>query len=320
MIGRKLSFTAALATLLTAMTVTAAPAQAAPISLKVLTFNLWYGGSKVDNGRAKQLKVIRDSGADVVGLQEHMGNSAQELSDALGWYYHPGDNRVAIISRYPITDRQEVPSPIPCCLPGFEDFSEDVAISASVRVDGRTVRLWNTHQMAEFYGPYSLCFDGWPAPLVETQEQLTRGLMMRLTLDAMSADLDGKSPVIVTGDFNAPSHLDYTDATAAQHCGYGTVNWPVSRMAADAGLVDSFRKANPDPATTPGNTWSPITPTNDGRPEPQDRIDFIYTKGLTVADSRTIVAGDPLPVDDPNHVSNEWPSDHAAVLTTFKFG
>lgn len=54
-----------------------------------------------------------------------------------------------------------------------------------------------------------------------------------------------------------------------------------------------------------------------GRPEPQDRIDYVLHngRGLHVLDARTVVTGTP----DlwPHVAANAWPSDHAAVLTTF---
>ncbi|RSM91850.1 hypothetical protein DMH04_02475 [Kibdelosporangium aridum] len=54
-----------------------------------------------------------------------------------------------------------------------------------------------------------------------------------------------------------------------------------------------------------------------GEPEPQDRIDFVYYAGLLgVTESKTVVEGKPVAV--PNHRGNAWPSDHAAVLTTFR--
>ncbi len=97
-------------------------------------------------------------------------------------------------------------------------------------------------------------------------------------------------------------------------------------MAAKAGLIDSFREAHPDPAKAPGNTWSPVFKTfedpegwygHKGEPEPKDRIDFIYHagRGLKVLNSKVVVAGNPRP--DPVE-NNVWPSDHAAVLSTFQ--
>jgi hypothetical protein len=55
------------------------------------------------------------------------------------------------------------------------------------------------------------------------------------------------------------------------------------------------------------------------RREPQDRIDYVLHNGhgLEVLDSRTIVTGTPR--DWPDVAGNDWPSDHAAVLTTFAF-
>ncbi|WP_267244327.1 endonuclease/exonuclease/phosphatase family protein [Streptomyces sp. PR69] len=304
--------------------------------LKVMSFNLWYGGAKVTGGREKQLKVLLDQNVDAVGLQEHMGTSARELATALGWYHHPGDQRVAVISRYPITEQDSVRSPLHGW-PGVpEDLQADIAVKARVRLDveGATdtrhtayVSLWNTHHPAWPYAPYTMCYGNWWQKLTLGVQEAPRMKHMQLMLDAMKPDLDAKdaTPVLLTGDFNAPSHLDYTKATADKHCGHDTFEYS-SVMAAEAGLIDSFRTAHPDPVTTPGNTWSPVFKTfedplgwygHKGEPEPQDRIDFVYHagRGLEVLDSKVIVVGNPRP--DPVE-DNEWPSDHAAVLSTFR--
>lgn len=84
-----------------------------------------------------------------------------------------------------------------------------------------------------------------------------------------------------------------------------------------AGLEDSYRAIHPDPAAQPGNTWSPVYLTNDGRHEPMDRINFVYHKGLQVLQSETVVLGQPRP--EPHHEDNEWTSDHAAVKSVFSF-
>jgi hypothetical protein len=60
----------------------------------------------------------------------------------------------------------------------------------------------------------------------------------------------------------------------------------------------------------------PNSLTNNGRPEPLDRIDFIYQKGnLTVLKSDDLGVGKPSPMS--NHNNNEWASDQAAVLTLY---
>jgi hypothetical protein len=81
-------------------------------------------------------------------------------------------------------------------------------------------------------------------------------------------------------------------------------------------MIDTFRVAHPDPAAEQGITWSPIFLTNEGRPEPLDRIDLIYFTGrMSVISSDDQVVGNPTPM--PNHEDNEWTSDHAAVFTAF---
>jgi exonuclease III len=144
---------------------------------------------------------------------------------------------------------------------------------------------------------------------------------MEATLRGMKNHLDqaDETPVFLVGDFNAPSHLDWVDGLKEKNCGYSNVRWPTSVLPEEAGLIDSFRVANPDPVKVQGTTWSPVTIWNNAnRREPQDRIDFILHKGksLKVTDSHTVVVGKPLPIPDTKY--NEWFSDHAAVLTTYE--
>lgn len=119
---------------------------------------------------------------------------------------------------------------------------------------------------------------------------------------------------------NAPSHLDWVEGLREQNCGVADFDWPTSVLPTQAGLIDSYRVAHPDPVALKGTTWSPVYPFNGGTtgdPEPQDRIDFVYaTQQLEVISSETVVIGDPQPV--PNTADNEWTTDHAVVLTRFQ--
>jgi hypothetical protein len=74
-----------------------------PHELRVLSRNLWHGGTKVDGHRAEQLKVILDTEADAVGLQQTNGTAARELAEALGWHHHTAGQNLGVISRHPIT-------------------------------------------------------------------------------------------------------------------------------------------------------------------------------------------------------------------------
>ncbi|WP_214317732.1 HAD-IA family hydrolase [Nonomuraea sediminis] len=274
--------------------------------LRVMSWNLWDGGTQVDDYRDKQLKILLESDVDVVGLQEAHAHSAKELAEALGWEYHQGGDNLGIISRYPLVARHGVPA-----------TALHVAISATVRLDpGSDVTVWSAHLNWTPYGPYDAIHDRQPVEvLVERESAAGRLGEIQEILRAMGDDLAARdtTPVLLVGDFNVPSHLDWTDETAPLHGGYGPVPWPVTLAAEEAGLRDSYREAHPDPVRAPGATWSPVTPA----PEPQDRIDYVFYagRGLRVRDSMTHVTGEPRP--EPDVAGNTWPSDHAAVITTF---
>ncbi|MGI5460735.1 HAD-IA family hydrolase [Streptomyces sp. CA-249302] len=266
--------------------------------LRVLSWNLWYGGTKVDDHRAKQLKVILDTEADVVGLQETAGTSARELAEALGWHHHEAGENLGIISRHPVTARL-----------GDPDVGFYGAAGVRVLVDGsHEVDVWTAHLHYTPYGPYEAAFDGLPPAELIAHEDV-RLAQMREALRWIAESAGASTPVVLTGDFNCPSHLDWSE-----------VAWPVTRAAEEAGLRDSYREAHPDPVRAPGHTWSPIHTAHEDDPtrrEPQDRIDYVLHngRGLEVLDSRTVVTGVPRPW--PDVAGNDWPSDHAAVLTTF---
>ena len=97
----------------------------------------------------------------------------------------------------------------------------------------------------------------------------------------------------------------------------------MSTACANAKLQDSFRIIHSDPKTKPGNTWSPLY-----LKDPQDRIDHIYYKGSSLKPLASQVFHTKIETTlgtwkydvAPNiapALNNTWPSDHAAVITTF---
>lgn len=272
--------------------------------ITLLSFNVWLGGTSVDDGKNKVLNAIKKSGADIIGLCEATDSIGKFVADKLGWYsYLAEDNN--IISRYPI----------------IKTWSSLKGACAEIEINnGRTIVVEAVHLYYTPYGPYRACHDS--ASVHEIlKEETTSGRMGEIedAIKVIENYIQNGTPVFLLGDFNVPSHLDWTEQTKDRHCGY-IIEWPVTKAVENAGMKDSYREIYPDPAAFPGVTWSPVYKTfkhENGKSEPMDRIDFIFYSGTGVKalSSEFFIIG--IPEQIPDHKLNEWPSDHAAVISTF---
>jgi endonuclease/exonuclease/phosphatase family metal-dependent hydrolase len=286
------------------------PAAAEPVSLplRVMSFNIFYGGDELDLATgdwctvptgcqetfAQVIAAIRNSRADVVGLQEPTANT-RALAEDLGWHF---DERTHVISRFPIIDS-----------PGAA--GNYVFVELEPR---RVVAVANTHLPSSPYGPYRIR-DGASLDKVIALEERVRVSALTEHLQALE-DLEARNiPVFLTGDFNSPSHLDWTQAAAdARKDMPFSVEWPVSRALADAGFADSFRRVNPDPVARPGFTWTPGGPESVEN-EVHDRIDWVLSAGSARPRASRVV-GEPGNENVDLEV-DPWPSDHRGVVSTF---
>ncbi|NYI05685.1 endonuclease/exonuclease/phosphatase family protein [Allostreptomyces psammosilenae] len=294
--------------------------------LRIATWNLWYDGDRVYDGLAKVMRVLLEQDVDIVGLQEvhddEEHQTVKDLAARLGWYHHMHPDSdvkdVGLLSRYPVDEK----------LSG----SGTDHLRTAVKVGDLVLQICGVHLNYDPYSPYE-------APVgkrrftravreaekaTEHKEEMT-GILQKIRTQLGDADA---SPVLVLGDFNCPSHLDWESAL---HSG-DMRNWPATTLLEEKGFADSYRVAHPDRRAYPGLTWSPAQLWNNRevdppRVEPQDRIDFVFHKGrrLDVLASHTQVAGNPAPAEQhaewgryPHYWYNRWPSDHAAVITTYR--
>ncbi|MFJ6700641.1 protein kinase [Streptomyces sp. NPDC091272] len=259
--------------------------------LRVMTLNTWDAGQHVDGAAGAMARAIRSSGADVVALQESSPALTSQVAAALGWRHRTdGDAGVDLLSRRPVQAQ--------------DSFTDDDSGAEAVAVRVSGVWVYSVRLDPENYGPYNACFDE------DSYQDIYADEESRAAQAAAVARWTGSAPAIVAGDLNGPSHLDWTEDTKDHHCD-SVVEWPTTKAFADHGFQDSFREVHPDPAADRGDTWSTVAKRNtdhDDRPEPQDRIDFVLHKGgaTKALASRTVGAG------------QGWPSDHRAVLTTFR--
>ena len=283
-----------------------APSSGDTVELTVMTFNIWVGGGRVDFDQVPA--AIEASGADIVGVQESGGNLTA-IADALGWNYTY--EPMQIISRLPIV------------VPGDEPDVVYVEVAP-----GEVVAVSNVHLQAFPYGPYDLR-DGATVGQVLANETQIHMQQMASRFSSLSALAEQGVPVFLTGDFNVPSHLDWTAETAAATPREFdlALDWPVSRRLDELGFRDSFREIHHDPIAKPGYTWTPgYPPPSMTADEVHDRIDMIYAAGPSVTMDSFVLGeappANPLPGDfggpHADVVVNPWPSDHRAVAATFE--
>lgn len=273
-----------------------------------MTQNIFYGGDDYDlstgdfcpvsdgcpQALTRLAAVVEQAGADVVGVQETERNTAR-LARLLGWYASP---RAHVVSRFPIVD--------PPGSGGVYVFVEPAP--------GRVLAVANLHLPSTPYGPYEVG-DGTSSARLRNVELTTRMPAVVRPVTVLQRLTARGIPVVVTGDFNSPSHLDWTAAVSAvrPEVPY-PFEWPVSKALADAGLVDSYREAHPDPVAAPGFTWTPGGPETD-RHEVHDRIDWVlHSEGVTVSASRLV--GEAGGADVDIEVAPPYPSDHRGVVST----
>ncbi|MET6995902.1 endonuclease/exonuclease/phosphatase family protein [Chitinophaga defluvii] len=262
--------------------------------LKVMNFNIYHGGNETGKevGPQRVVDVIRQSGADIVSMQETYGSGAV-IADALGYYFYLRGSNLSIMSKYPIVET----------LPGEHPFYNG----------GARIKLNAQKEIAFYTNWLNYPFDYWDmlekgqsfsTDSMLQQMEAVNGSKLRQILDKISPVVDraDQLPVIFCGDFNSGSHLDWVESTRHLNGGH-VAAFPAGKLMMAAGFKDSFREVHPDPLKERGITWTPQFPNAF-----QDRIDYIYYKGkLQPLQSFTITT-------HPAH----YPSDHAALVTTFR--
>lgn len=323
---------------------TEASAQAADAPrLRVMAFNIMEAGNNAAHvgfpnatfggSRHKAIaQVIRECAADIVGINE-CGNPATVLKElGTNWHAVAAGKSVytaGIVSRLPMETLAV----------------EDWLVAVRVTLPG---------------GPKIVVVDShWTPPRKEgatlVQERLRAGTVpadpakletevlaacdasagrrgYHHTLDVLRPYLHANDNVILTGDFNEPSHLDWTDRAAKTGMDRWVKNptgrplrfkmgWKGSKLLADAGLRDAYRMVFPDEVAKPGNTWTPPYPPGTPGRRPYDdqvleRIDMIYFSGPALKVLDAGVVGEGRQTSEYVH-DGPWPSDHRAVVATF---
>ncbi|MDR2286795.1 MAG: endonuclease/exonuclease/phosphatase family protein [Prevotellaceae bacterium] len=272
-------------------------------TVRVMSFNIWVGGGKSID---RTVAVVKESGADIAGIQEEAKNAASIIAKSLGWrtvhtYKSLLGKSCAIISKYPVVDSTA------------SKFGVKLQIS-----EDKCVWMFNQHLNHCPYEPYRLKGIEYCGGKLNTEEEAiasawnARKNDVEFTIAEIRKVQAENIPVFLTGDFNEPSYLDWTKRAADAGLCQIPVAWPATKkLHEQTGLKDSYRTIYPDEVVKPGHTW---TPAPEMENEIFDRIDFVLYWGATVVKSE--IVGEKTPESDI--VINDYPSDHRAVLSVFK--
>lgn len=310
---------------LAAFNLAVAAVDARATELTVMSFNIWGGGTNAGKSVDETAAVIKAVNPDIIGVQEvkpepdpctaeacvPVGKSvAADLAKALGYYYYdqsasnPGIWANAILSRYPIGKATR------------NDLCVDIM------VDKRRVVACNIHPTDYPYQPYQLLdIEYGSAPFLKTADEAVaaakaaRGPALDLLEEDMKA-AEGADAIFVFGDFNEPSHLDWTEAAVKAGNQPMVVAYPTTLRIESWGFTDLFRAAWPDVAAKPAFTWTPTTKPTD-KDDHHDRIDFTFGRAKNLKVLKAAIVGEKAPEADI--VVTPWPSDHRSTMAKVSF-
>lgn len=323
--------------------------KAAGKELKVLQINIWQETSIVPDGFAGLTDIIVQTDPDLVLLCEirnykdelFIPKLTQALSEKGKTYY--GDNKghsTGILSKFPLQNTS---------MPFTLDNGSCPITKSTIEVEGAKIAVYSAHldyTHYECYLPRGYSGTTWKkieAPVTNADSVLAanrisyRDEAIAAFLTDAHQEIENGNLVLLGGDFNEPSHLDWQSNTKNlwDHNG-AVINWDCSVMLNEAGYKDAFRQKYPNAVTHPGFTfpsaneavpvsklaWAPEA-------DERDRIDFIYyypDKRLSlesisiVGPSQTILRGVQIENDaldtfiEPVGI---WPTDHKANLAVF---
>lgn len=316
--------------------------------MTVMQFNIWHEGTKAPDGFQHIVDEIAHVKPDFVTLSEVRNYKdvlfCPRLVAALkdrGLVYYSYDPKggygSALLSRYPIKEESAV-------------FKYGAVSRLVADVGNREVAIYSAHLDTNNYPPFLTrgYSDSYPlkkldAPVtdLETIRKINQASSRDESIEAFIAaaekDLAAGRMVILGGDFNEVSHLDWTESTKNMRDHGGVVYpWDCTVMLEKAGYSDAYREKYPDPVTHPGFTYPIDNKDMDVKElgdyldaDERDRIDFIFyrpVKGMKLKD--IVLIGPKGSINKRERVLDEdsdlvvpsagsWPSDHRAMLATF---
>jgi exonuclease III len=307
--------------------------------LSVLTFNILQGGhdagnvgfpnSRFNGSRFDDLaKIISETNPDIVGVQEDTNTDSLLLALGEDW------NRCYnIYSKFKLSPLETNGNLLNACRVHLPNGDSLVFVNCHWLPSGGYGPGIIQQRILEGNLPADLKL--FEEEILEATKQIAKGLRgYQATIDMVQPYLKANEKVILVGDFNEPSHLDWTARFAREGMDRWVKNptgislrfaieWAGSKALENIELSDAYRTVNTDEVVKPGFTWTPPYPI--GTPGRQDydnqvlaRIDRIYFNATNLnCKSASLVSDSTWHGDIILNV--DWPSDHWAVFSEFEY-
>ena len=277
---------------------------------KVMAWNILRSGNQIENGVDNVADMIKEINPDIVLMVETYG-SGPYIAKKNGYNFHlvakegtaldDKSVNLSIYSKFPFGER--IDTDYPFFLGGIEIF-----------INNKKVRFFSNWFHYQPWNNKPEDMGKTVQELLEWERTEHRYNMIQKVFPYFEkyAKESDSIPIIVGGDMNSPSHLDWSEKTKNIHNGL-VVPWYSTKVFEDLGFTDSFREKNPNPIKYPGITW------DHKERDDSHRIDYIFYKGkkLKSTQSKTYMQF----FNEQIEINNKrfaYPSDHGIVVTTFK--
>lgn len=313
----------------------------------VLQWNIWQEGTVVPGGYEAIVDEIARLEPDFVTFSEVRNYGGTRFCDRITssleerglTYYSFYSYDSGLLSRHPITDSLTI----------FPENGDHGSIYKLVsEVCGRRIAVYTAHLDYLDDAYYNVRgYDGstWeeiPVPetvlqVLQVNDASQRDDAIRRFISEARKDLEQGSIVVLGGDFNEPSHLDWTRETKDMYDHNGLiVPWTVTLLLDNAGFADAYRTLYPDVLSYPGFTFpadNPLVPVSKLTWAPEaderERIDYVfyYPDPSLELESAVIFGpeGSICRSQRINETSKDrfilpagvWPTDHKGLLVRF---
>ena len=317
--------------------------------ITVLQWNIWQEGTVVEGGFDAVVDEIARLKPDFVTFSEvrnyHNTRFCDRITDALKTKYNQEyfsfkSDDTGLLSRYPITDSTTV-------FPLKDDHGSIYRLVASV--EGQEFAVYTSHldYLTDAYynvrGYHGSTWEEIPIP-TSIAEVLTfndaslRDDAIRNFIKTAKEDIAKDRVVILGGDFNEPSHLDWIRETKDLYDHHGLIiPWTVTMELDNAGFIDTYRTVYPDVLKFPGFTFpsdNPLIKTDKltwaPKADERDRIDYLFyyphpnielKDAIIFGPTKSIVRNERVEETSSDKFIKPlgtWPTDHKGLLVTFE--